>query len=97
MIEIATVCGMGLGTSMMLASQIRNLLNAEAIRAKVQPVDLGSFKSQPSDIVVTTTAMADSVRGTRALVVAIDNLVDKSEIRDKVLAAVEAVVADRAE
>ncbi|WP_186314576.1 PTS sugar transporter subunit IIB [Corynebacterium glyciniphilum] len=91
MIEIATVCGMGLGTSMMLAGQIRGLLEDENITAKVQPIDLGSFKSQPSDIVVTTTAMAGQVEGTRASVVAIDNLVDKDEIKTKVLAAVKAI------
>lgn len=93
MIEIATVCGMGLGTSMMLAGQIRGLLEDEKIDAKVQPIDLGSFKSQPSDIVVTTSAMANQVGGTRAAVVAIDNLVDKEEIKTKVLAAVNEINA----
>lgn len=89
MIEIATVCGMGLGTSMMLASQIRTMLSDENIEAKVQPVDLGSFKSQPSDIVVTTSGMAKNVEGSPAIVVLIDNLIDKNEVRTKVMAAVE--------
>lgn len=90
MITIATVCGMGLGTSMMLASQIRGLLSDEGVDAKVDPVDLGSFKSQPSDIVVTTSGMAKNVESSPAIVVLIDNLIDKTEIRTKVLAAVEA-------
>lgn len=88
MISIATVCGMGLGTSMMLASQIRNLLADEGIDAKVQPVDLGSFKSQPSDIVVTTSGMAKNVESSPSIVVLIDNLIDKNEVRTKVMAAV---------
>lgn len=91
MISIATVCGMGLGTSMMLASQVRTLLESEGYQATVQAVDLGSFKSQPSDIVVTTTGMASNVEGTPAKVVLIDNLIDKEEIRTKVLAAVAEV------
>lgn len=89
MISVTTVCGMGLGTSMMLATQIRGLVKEHNIDAKVQPVDLGSFKSQPSDIVVTTTAMADKVSGTKAIVVPIDNLVNKQEVSTKFLAAVE--------
>ncbi|AZA08825.1 PTS sugar transporter subunit IIB [Corynebacterium pseudopelargi] len=89
MIEIATVCGMGLGTSMMLASQVRSMLEDANIEAKVQAIDLGSFKSQPSDIVVTTTGMAKNVEGTKAIVVLIDNLVDKNEVKTKVMAAVE--------
>lgn len=88
MIDIATVCGMGLGTSMMLAGQIRTLMEEEGVEAKVQAVDLGSFKSQPSDIVVTTTGMANNVAGTKAIVVLIDNLINKEEIKTKVLAAV---------
>lgn len=89
MISIATVCGMGLGTSMMLASQIRTLLKNEGVEAQVQAIDLGSFKSQPSDIVVTTTGMANNVAGTKAIVVLIDNLINKEEIKAKVMAAVE--------
>lgn len=89
MISISTVCGMGLGTSMMLASQIRSLLSDEGIDAKVQPVDLGSFKSQPSDIVVTTSGMAKNVESTPSIVVLIDNLIDKNEVRTKVMAAVQ--------
>ncbi|MBI9001229.1 PTS sugar transporter subunit IIB [Corynebacterium sp. CCM 9185] len=88
MISIATVCGMGLGTSMMLASQIRTLLKGENIEAQVQAIDLGSFKSQPSDIVVTTSGMASNVQGTKSIVVLIDNLIDKNEVRTKVLDAI---------
>lgn len=94
MIQISTVCGMGLGTSMMLASQIRELVKDRPEDFKVQPVDLGSFKSQPSDIVVTTTAMANKVEGTRAIVVSIDNLVNKSEVSTKVNEAIDKYLAD---
>ena len=90
MIEIATVCGMGLGSSMMLANQIRNLVEEDPnVQAKVQPVDLGSFKSQPSDIVVTTSGMAKNVQDSPSIVVLIDNLIDKNEVKTKVWAAIE--------
>ncbi|WP_151530375.1 MULTISPECIES: PTS sugar transporter subunit IIB [Corynebacterium] len=89
MINIATVCGMGLGTSMMLAGQVRTMLQEANVDAKVQAIDLGSFKSQPSDIVVTTTGMRSNVEGTKAIVVLIDNLIDKNEVKTKVMAAVE--------
>ena len=88
MISVATVCGMGLGTSMMLAMQVRQILKDVGVAAKVDPVDLGSFKSQPADIVVTTTAMANQVSGTGAKVVLIDNLIDREQVRSRVLAAV---------
>ncbi|MFC6355060.1 PTS sugar transporter subunit IIB [Luethyella okanaganae] len=87
MITITTVCGMGLGTSMMLAMQVRQVLESIGVQGKVHPIDLGSFKSSPSDIVVTTRAMEAQVSGTTAKVVAVDNLIDRSEIEAKVRAA----------
>jgi PTS system ascorbate-specific IIB component len=93
MITITTVCGMGLGTSMMLAMQVRGVLQALGVQGKVDPIDLGSFKSSPSDIVVTTRAMEGQVSGTRATVVAIDNLIDRGEIEAKIRAALDALPA----
>jgi len=90
MITIATVCGMGLGTSMMLAMQVRQLMKDEGIDARVNPVDLGSFKAQPADIVVTTTAMGHQVAGTTAKVVLIDNLIDRQHVKARVMEAVDA-------
>ena len=91
MITVATVCGMGLGTSMMLAMQVRQILKDAGIAAKVDPVDLGSFKSQPADVVVTTTSMAKQVSGTSAKVVLIDNLIDREHIRTRVMEAFDAL------
>lgn len=85
--KIATVCGMGFGTSMMLALQIRSLIADENIDATVEPVDLGSFKTVQADIVVAPTDMRRHLDGTAARVVLIDNLVDKAEVRRKVLEA----------
>ena len=95
MINVATVCGMGLGTSMMLAMQIRKIFTERKIDAKVEPVDLGSFKAQPADVVVTTTAMGDQVSGTRAKVVLIDNLVDRAHVEERVLKAIEELQNER--
>ncbi|HEX7298654.1 MAG TPA: PTS sugar transporter subunit IIB [Solirubrobacteraceae bacterium] len=90
MIRIATVCGMGFGTSMMLKLTIQQILRDEGIDAKVDPVDLGSFKTMPADVVVAPTDMGAQVSGTPARVVLIDNLIDKDEIRRKVVAVLRA-------
>lgn len=93
--KIATVCGMGFGTSMMLAIQIRSLLADHGITATVEPVDLGSFKAMPADLVVAPSDMGEQVSGTSAAVVLIDNLVDKNEVSTKVLEAVRELAGDR--
>jgi ascorbate PTS system EIIB component len=86
--RIATLCGMGFGTSMMLKLSIQKILDAEGIKAEIIPWDLGSFKGQKVDLVVAPTDMRTHLAGTSARVVLIRNLVDKTEIRDKVLAEV---------
>jgi PTS system ascorbate-specific IIB component len=89
MIRIATVCGMGLGTSMMLKLTVQKVLKDAGIEATVDPVDLGSFKSMQADVVVAPTSMGPQVSGTPARVVLIDNLIDKEEIRRKVVAELQ--------
>ncbi|OUZ11971.1 hypothetical protein BHE97_03610 [Aeromicrobium sp. PE09-221] len=84
--KIATVCGMGFGTSMMLAMQVRDILADEGVQASVDPVDLGSFKSMQADVVIAPRDMESQVTaGPAEHVVLIDNLVDRDEVSSKVL------------
>ena len=87
--RIATLCGMGFGTSMMLKLFIDDILKAEGIKAETLPWDLSSFKGQQADIVVAPTDMEMHLRNTKAKVVLIRNLVDKNEIKEKVLQAIQ--------
>ncbi|HLO15596.1 MAG TPA: PTS sugar transporter subunit IIB [Anaerolineales bacterium] len=83
--RIATLCGMGFGTSMMLKLFIDDILKAEGLKAEVVPWDLGTFKGQKADIVVAPKDMESHLRSATAKVVLINNLVDKAEIKTKVL------------
>lgn len=87
--RIATLCGMGFGTSMMLKLFIDDILKAEHIKAETLPWDLGTFKGQDADIVVAASDMAMHLKNTKARVVLINNLVDKNEIKDMVLKAIQ--------
>lgn len=86
--RIATLCGMGFGTSMMLKLFIDEILTADGIKAQIIPWDLGSFKGQKVDIVVAPTDMGTHLKGYDGRVVLIKNLVDKEEIREKIIAAI---------
>jgi PTS system ascorbate-specific IIB component len=87
--RIATLCGMGFGTSMMLKLFIDEILKVENIKAEVIPWDLGSFKGQQADIVVAPMDMAMHLKNVQAQVVLINNLIDKGEIKEKVLKAIQ--------
>lgn len=87
--RIATLCGMGFGTSMMLKLFIDDILKAEGLKAETIPWDLGSFKGQQTDIIVAPVDMAMHLKGAQAKVVLIRNLVDKKEIKEKILQAIQ--------
>ena len=89
--RIATLCGMGFGTSMMLKLFIDEILTADGIKAQIIPWDLGSFKGQQADIVVAPTDMETHLKGYDGRVVLIKNLIDKKEIREKIIAAIHDV------
>ena len=89
--RIATLCGMGFGTSMMLKLFIEDILKADGIKAQVIPWDLGSFKGQQADIVVAPTDMETHLKGYDGRVVLIKNLIDKEEIGEKIIAAIREI------
>lgn len=89
--RIATLCGMGFGTSMMLKLFIDDILRAENIKAEVIPWDLGSFKGQSVDIVVAPTDMERHLKSASGKVVLIRNLVDKEEIKTSILEAIKSL------
>jgi Phosphotransferase system, galactitol-specific IIB component len=82
---------MGFGTSMMLKLFIDDILKAEGMKADVVPWDLGTFKGQQADIIVAPKDMESHLRSATATVVLINNLVDKAEIKTKILAAIHAL------
>ena len=89
---IATLCGMGFGTSMLLKLTIDDVLKEEGTtNYQIIPWDLGSFKGQRADIVVAPTDMETHLKDSSAIVVLIKNLVDKAEIKEKILAAVNSL------
>lgn len=88
--RIATLCGMGFGTSMMLKLTIDDIFKEEGLKGhQVIPWDLGSFKGQKVDIVVAPTDMQSHLKDSSAKIVLIKNLVDKVEIKEKILAAIK--------
>lgn len=89
--RIATLCGMGFGTSMMLKLFIEEILRNEGIKAEVVPWDLGSFKGQDADIVVAPTDMERHLKFASSKVVLIRNLVDKGEIKTSILEAIQSL------
>ncbi|WP_426350315.1 PTS sugar transporter subunit IIB [Alloiococcus sp. CFN-8] len=89
MVKIVTVCGAGVGSSMMLRVFTQQILKAEGIDAEVEASDIGSVNADSYDIVITTSDFADILRSSSAKIIRIDNMMDKAYLKEQLLKSIE--------
>ncbi|MFD1425534.1 PTS sugar transporter subunit IIB [Kroppenstedtia sanguinis] len=85
--QILVVCSNGLGSSLILKSNIEKVLKEKGIEVELEHCDLGSAASQgkTADLVVTSPALAEELGDMEAPVVTIVNFISKQEVEKKVL------------
>lgn len=86
---ILSVCGMGFGTSLMLLMDIQAMAKEAGYTVDGEATDLGSAKGKSCDIIVASSEIASELSEESVPVIAIDNLLDKDEIKEKVLPFIE--------
>jgi len=88
-VRILTVCGMGIGSSLLLMMNVQKALKQLGIRADVEQSDIGLARSASGgfDLIVTTTELAQLLVGVKPPVVTITNFISVSEMVDKLGAA----------
>ena len=88
MIKILAVCGMGLGTSIILKTRLREALDATGVDYQLDVTDASAVSGMPVDLIFTSDELADRIRNRSAKVVVINNFTDREEIRQKAADAV---------
>ena len=88
--KILVCCGSGLGSSFMMEMNIKNVLKERGVQGEVTHCDLSSAAGNKSDIYVGTRDIATQLEGLGGIVVSLNNMIDKKEMKDKIAAAVEA-------
>ena len=86
--DIVTLCGLGVGSSLMLKMTVEEILEEEGIQGKVENLDLGSAKAKQADIYVVSKDMSKKVGDFGGKIIYIENLTDKEELRAKLLESV---------
>jgi PTS system ascorbate-specific IIB component len=81
MIRIATACGVGMGSSLVLRMYTEDVLKELGVDAKVEAMDVPQAKGAKVDLILTSPALIEVVSGGRAAVKGISNYIDKSLIR----------------
>lgn len=80
--KIVTVCGMGVGTSLMLKMTVESALSEMGRTADVQHWDLGTVAGQEYDFIVTSDEFKENFKDD-SNVIFIRNIMDKNEVKSK--------------
>jgi len=83
--KIVAVCGMGIGTSVLLKMNAEKALRALGKNADVEAADIGTARgaARSAEIVLTSAELAPELGEVPAQVVIIDNFMDVAEITEK--------------
>ncbi|WP_105034605.1 PTS sugar transporter subunit IIB [Cryobacterium aureum] len=89
--KIIAVCGMGIGTSVLLKMNTEKVLRTLGIDADVEAADIGVARGMARDaeIVLTSEELAEEIGDVEAQVIVIDNFFDLEEITEKLTSALE--------
>lgn len=90
--KILAVCGMGLGSGLLLRMQAEKALARLGVEADVEVSDIGSARGgmQGADVIITSDELAAQLGATSAAVVTVRNFVDLEEMVTKLGAALGA-------
>jgi PTS system ascorbate-specific IIB component len=88
-LTVLTVCGVGMGTSLILRMTAEKVFSELGLRARVTATDASSARSMPADVVIGQELHTAEFEGRVPVVVAVDNFLDTTEMRTKLLAAME--------
>lgn len=90
-IKILAVCGMGVGTSMLLKMSIEKALKALGLEATVDLADISTARGQAAhvDLVVTSNELAERIGEIQTPIVTVSNFMDVNAIKEGMQAALK--------
>lgn len=86
--KIIAVCGMGIGTSVLLKMNAEKVLTQLGIDATVEATDMKTAReSSDAEVILTTPDLAQLMTGLQAKIITIDHFFDLEEIAKKMSAS----------
>lgn len=83
MLKIYTVCGNGIGSSIMAKMKLDEICEEYGIDADVESTDFNSAQGKPCDLIVTIKELADQFEGKR--IAMIHSYTNKRKIKEDIL------------
>jgi PTS system ascorbate-specific IIB component len=90
-VKILAVCGMGLGTGLLLRMQAEKALRELGLQADLEVADIGTARAlaNTADLILTSEELAPQLGQVKPRIVTISNFIDVREMVDKLRAAME--------
>lgn len=90
--KIITVCGNGIGSSLMLAMKIQEICDEEGIKADVESCDVSAAVGKNCDLFVTVKELAPNFNKDKTLIVR--SYINKKKIKEDILDKIKAKNAE---
>jgi PTS system ascorbate-specific IIB component len=89
-VKILAVCGMGLGSGLLLRMQAEKALKQLGVQADVEVADIGTARAlaATADLILTSEELAQQLGSVKPRIVTISNFIDLSEMVTKLKAAI---------
>ncbi|MDJ1371623.1 PTS sugar transporter subunit IIB [Gulosibacter molinativorax] len=89
--KIIAVCGMGIGTSVLLKMNIDQALDNLGLEGDVEAADISSARgaAASADLVMTSAELVEQLGDIDTPVIVVDNFVDQAEVQEKLQQGLE--------
>ncbi len=84
-LTVITVCGVGMGSSLILRMTAEEAFRALGVPAKVEATDVSSARSINADVIIGQGMHTEEFQGAAPVVVAISDFTDSQALRDKLV------------
>jgi len=84
MLNILTVCGNGIGSSLMLKMKIEEICRENDIKANVESSDFNAAMTMPCDLIITVKELASQFKSDQKVAV-VRSYINKKKVEEDVL------------
>lgn len=88
-LKVLAVCGLGMGTSLILRMTTETVLARLGVPASVENTDLSAARSTQADVIVGQGMHVDELTGAAPVVVTVDDFIDEGALEARLRPALE--------
>ncbi len=83
--KIITVCGLGVGSSLILKMSVEKAAKDIGLRCDVEHWDMGTIAGVPHDLILASKDLKGSFPESITKIVYINNIIDGNEVKEKLI------------